>query len=177
MTLEQYIQSLQNIKPSEKKLLQSGFTEVPLHIIKNYVLEKKGNADINHNFPDSLIFNLFNTYDTWYLRFADFTFNREIVERDGLFIFGDSSSSELCFKSFDSEVMEIDHDEHTVLEYCAKDTESFLKALLFIFELYALRFQNLADVGDDIVNQKCLNDCVEAAGGIRYKRFYRDIIG
>jgi hypothetical protein len=125
----------------------------------------------------TLIFELFKTYDPLYLRFGDFSFYNDISQSKGLFIFAGSSSSYLTFKNSDSKVIEYDRDEWAFLNYCAKNTTAFLQALLPMFEMYSLRFQKIIDSDDEKINNEYLEKCVQAAGGSKYKRFYKNIIG
>jgi len=177
MDVKDYIEGLKKLKPSEELLLKSGFTSIPTAIIKKYVLDKRENKNEDFKEMNGAIFALFNEYDTQYLRFADFSFYSTIKHSDDLFIFAGSSYSELAFKTADSEVVEYDREEWSVLNYCAKNTEAFLETLLVVFEMYALRFQNLISTKDSQINGKYLERCSQISGGNKYRRFYKEIIG
>lgn len=174
MKLDEFLLELKDIMPSEKLMIENGFTEMPNSIRRNYILDEKPNSD--HEIP-GLIFELFNKYDPQFLRFADFSFYKEIEELDGMFVFGCSSYSLLMFKNLESEVIEKDTEEFTILNYCAKDTTSFLRALIVVFEMYSLRFQGLVDAEDEVANNDFLERATIASGGNRYRRFFKDVIG
>jgi hypothetical protein len=176
MQLDDFIKQLEDLKPSEDLLLKNGFTNIPYDIIKNYVLDRKKETHKNYN-TDGIIGELFNDYDTQYITFGDFNFYKEIKNINGYFVFAGSSDSELAFENPESEVIEYDHEEWSVLTYCAKDTESFLKALLPLFDMYSLRLQKLISRKDKEVNERYLEKCIQSAGGSKYKRFYKNIIG
>jgi hypothetical protein len=174
MDLQDYIDELKRIKPSEELLLNAGFKTIPTDIIKNYVLDRK---ESGNSIVDDLMFDLFSNYDPQYLRFADYSFYKEIKQINGSFIFAGSSYSELGFTTKEGEVIEYDRDEWSILNYCAKNTESFLEALLPIFEMYSFRFQNIIDTEDTQINNEYIDKCTTTAKGNKYKRFYKGIIG
>ena len=176
MNLEEFITKLEKLKPSEDLMIANGFTDLPEDILKNFVLDRKEKSNSAFDMK-GLIFELFNEYDPQFLRFADYSFYKDIEEFDNMFVFGRSSYSLLMFKNIESEVIEKDTEEFTILNYCAKDTASFLMALLVIFEMYSLRFQGLVDAEDEVANNDFLERATIASGGNRYRRFFKDVIG
>jgi hypothetical protein len=176
MQLNDFITQLESLKPSSDLLLKNGFTNIPNDITKNYVLDRKREAIGNYS-NHGIISELFHDYDTQYISFGDFNFYKEIKSVNNYFIFAGSSDSELVFENPYSEVVEYDREEWSVLTYCAKDTEAFLKALLPLFDMYSLRLQKLISRKDNDANVEYLEKCIQAAGGSKYKRFYKNIIG
>jgi hypothetical protein len=176
MQLDDFIKQLEEFLPSEDLLIKSGFTSIPNDIIKNYDLDKK-----IETYPGShqgaLLIELFNKYDTQYISFGDFNFYKEIQSVNNNYVFAGSSDSELAFGNSDSEVVEYAREEWSIINYCAKDTGCFLKALLPLFDMYSLRLQKLINRKDKEANGRYLEKCVQAAGGNKYRRFYENIIG
>ena len=176
MQLSDFIRQLESLKPFTDLLLKNGFSKIPNDITKNYILDRRPEALSNYN-NHGIISELFHDYDTQYISFGDFNFYKEIKNVNNYFVFAGSSGSELVFENTDSEVVEYDREEWSVLTYCAKDTEAFLKALLPLFDMYSLRLQKLISREDKNITEEYLEKCVQAAGGSKYKRFYKSVIG
>ncbi|WP_304068832.1 hypothetical protein [Pedobacter glucosidilyticus] len=175
MDLKKYIETLEGFKPSEELLKKNGFKSIPNYILRNYSPQPKGNEKI-FDIEETDLSKLFQYYDLSYFRFSDFILLSEIINKDNKFVFAQSSYTFLAFDSLQSEVIEYDNYELTKLSYCARNIDSFLNALLPIFEMYSQRLQNLADTNDEIKNMFFLEQCVINAGGDKYKRFFEQII-
>ena len=174
MTINDFIENLAQLSPSEDLMRSAGFDGVPFFIKKGFVLDRR-DQEID-TVKTGLVFELFQKFDSQYLRFADFTFYEKIIQRNNGLVFAGSSYSELSFADEGSEVIEYDREEWSVLNYCALNTECFLIAMLVIFEMIANRYQNLINVDDEEINNLFLERCISAAGGRKYERFYREII-
>lgn len=176
MTLEFFVQKLERMKPSEKLLIKEGFSGRHLIVFqKNYALEKKETSKVNVQ-GDSLIERLIGEYEAKYIRFSDYGFENSIQSIDGFTFFCSSSSTLLGYQTALSEIIQCDADDMSTVNYCAKNMESFLEALLNLLELQSLRLQGLADVNDPVINERYLNLCVSSAGGARYRSFFMGVI-
>jgi hypothetical protein len=175
MELIEFIKSLEGICPSESGLRNTGFEGRHLDIIrKGYRLTTK---DKKNEWSElGIIGKLVDSFDVSYLSFNYYRFKNEINQADNLYFFCTSSYSLIGLNKSSGEIMEIDTDEFETLNRCAKDGESFLKALLVFLELESSRLQNLVEMNDELANSKCYNECVEAAGGTMYRNFYKQII-
>jgi len=72
MKLNEYLEHLSKLLPSEELMRNAGFTSLPFDIRKGYILDKR--IDDTKAKSVGLIFELFQESDPQYLRFADFTF-------------------------------------------------------------------------------------------------------
>jgi hypothetical protein len=171
MTLEYFIQKLDELKPAENLLINEGFSGIHLDVFKKgYALVKK---ESGHTITDgNLIERLMAEYETQYIRFNDYSFTEEIQAIDGLSVFCTSSHSAIGYENDSGEVIEYDLEEMSTMYFCSKNIESFLDALLPLLELKTLRLQGLVDRRDNETNEKYLSICVSKAGGSKYKNFF-----
>jgi hypothetical protein len=175
MTLEYFIQKLGELKPAENLLINEGFSGIHLDVFKKgYALEKK---EPRHTIIDgNLIERLMAEYETQYIRFNDYSFTEEIEVIDGLSVFCTSSHSIIGFKNATGEIIEYDIEEMSEMNFCSKDIDSFLDALLPLLELQSLQLQGLADSNDNETNEKYLSICVSKAGGSKYMNFFKHVV-
>lgn len=174
MNLEYFVSTLENMNPSEELLIKMGFSGLHLDVLrKNFVLPRKRNVD---DLGEDLIKRLTEEYDMKYLIFSDYSFMEELRYENGMTLFCISSYSVLAYKSFNTEVIEYDREETSILDYAAKNGECFLTSLLYFLELQSLRFQGLVDMDDEVINRKYFDLCMGAAGGIKYSGFFKKII-
>jgi len=174
MNIEYFIAELKKMEPSEALMIQEGFTGLPNSIMRNYDLEKKEPSMKKEE--RNVLYVLFNEYDLQFLRFQDFSFDKNISEINGINKFCSSSGTFLGFQYDHDEVVEYDFEELSIVNYCAKNIDSFLASLLKVFELQSLRLQGLVVMDDEKTNNSFFEKCVSEAGGVRYSNFFKNII-
>jgi hypothetical protein len=166
MNAEQFVLELKKLLPHGEYYM-SNYSELVDIDKKQYFLIKKNSLPTTGN----AILDLINNYDCFYLRFGDFTFEKEVNNINGFQVFCGSSETYLGFKDLDGEVLEFDWDENSELGACAINSECFLKAILVLHEFYT-------GISMGIINnnEPYIKKCCEVAGGIRYETFYRQLI-
>jgi hypothetical protein len=164
MNLEFFITRLKEMKPSQK-VFQEGYLLKKRRVTTNQAFEK-----------GDIIAELINKFETMHLQFGDYSFADALKEYQGAKVFCNSSGTFLAYFSPYEEVIEYSRDEEIILNHCAKDSASFLEAILHIQEMYALRLDDSIEVDDNTVNNQFLNKCVNSAGGSKFAPFYESII-
>lgn len=174
MNIEDFVKQMMEIKPDELRLVNEGFTETHISVIRNNFIILPRSSDFN-DVGRNLVETLIEKYFAEYIRFGDFSFLKEIKEIGRFKVFGASSYSFLAISPL-GEILELDIEENSLLNRVAENSEFFLRALVCVSELFSKRLQGLVDRSDDIINNEYLSKVVEFAGGKKYLNFYRQLI-
>ena len=174
MKIEDFINQMAKIKPNENKLIEEGFSGVHLSVIKsNFIILPKKSVSI-HIYP-TLVETLVKNFEAEFIRFGDFTFLKDIKLIDNFKIFGVSSYSFLAIASSE-EILEIDNEELSIVNRCAENSKSFLRALICVSDLLSKRLQGLVAMEDHGTSNEYLAKATELAGGKKYLNFYKSIL-
>lgn len=171
-----FVEKLKKYLPDREVLSKLGYEEMPINaydkIFNLRKLEiKKGLKATNE------IAKLFREYEVNRLRFGDYSFLSEYEDYGDYSVFCTSSNTFLIIdKLSEGEIHEIDYDEHAFVDYCAKNAECFLQALLVYYELLSKRILKIHTLSDNEVNEKYAEKCTELAGGQKYDSFFRGLI-
>ena len=173
-----FVKKLESIKPLKDVYFKNYNELMPDVFEKKYILKEKVFNSLNQVEIGDIIQELVMKYDVVRLSFGDFQFIQPIKTIEKKHIFCYSSGSFLAYSSPFDEVVEYDNDsdDFPIMDYCAKDCESFLAAILQMKELFSLRIQGLVELDDVGTNTKFIRKCADIAGGQKYARFYKGII-
>jgi hypothetical protein len=169
MNAEQFVLELKNLLPHGVYYTSNNFEKSINLDKKQYSLVQKNSLPTTGN----IILDLINNYDCFYLRFGNFCFQKEVTNINGFQVFCGSSGTYLAFKDLDGKILEFDWDENSEFGPCAENSERFLKALLILFEFRSYWLMGIVKEDSEDVY---LKKCYEAAGGIKYETFYRQLI-
>ena len=158
MNAEEFVFELNNLLP-HGEYYHSNYSEKIIDFYKKqYSLVKKKSLPNTGN----IILDLINNYDCFYLRFGDFSFEKEVINKNGLQVFCGSSGTYLGFKGLDGEILEFDWDENSEFGACAINSECFLKAILVISKFYSNVFMGLINENNKKEEkERCIEKCCE----------------
>ena len=173
MKLIEFIKRLKEISPKRASLVGEGFEGRHLDVILScYNLPIKDTNSANLN--DSTIINLSNRYDVSFIRFGDYAFEKEVITlEDGSIVFCTSSGTYLFIEHLNGEVMELDKDDDSLIQYCALNEACFLDSLLYILELESIKLQGEFSNNWQEVLANLYAKAIEASGGNKYKMFLK----
>lgn len=179
MTVQEFINKVEEISPIKETYFQNKNRIMPQVIADSYIIKERDSTKDNFNQKNDIIRDLIEKFQSEKITFGDYSFvKNEITQKGDLNIFCYSSHSFLAYKNASSEIIEYDNDSNNlnILEYCAKDSVSFLQATLCLLEMYALRLQGSIHRNDMEKNSIFLDKCITKAGGQKYTGFFKSII-
>jgi len=162
-----FINKLESLKPIGD--------DIPDVITETYLINKKDPSLIIEQNPSNVLIQLVNSYTIEVVKFGDFYFHKQISSKSDALIFAESSYSYLVIYK-DSEVLEIDKHTYIPLEHVAKNSLSFLNALIHIMECYSMKFDEQMNSDDSKIEKICVEKCVKEAGGEKYRTFYENVL-
>jgi len=159
------------------KSLKPKGDDVPKIITEPYLIDrKKLITNLNQDVSKVLI-QLVDNYNADVIKFGDFYFYKKTLLKDNFLIFAESSYSYLILNlDKSSQILEIDKNTLIPLESVAKDSLSFLNALIHIMECYSMKFDESVNISDDQIEKICVEKCIKNAGGEKYRQFYENVL-
>lgn len=167
--------SLSRLCPSDEYFEKSGLSEAHISFMKKSFNLELINKTFDKSPKKGAIDELISYYNVEFLRFSDFSFEKEITEKNDCYIFCGSSHSFLCIMKDSNKILEIDYEENSILSECAKDQSSFLRALLVYLEYFSFRYQDIISKNEVLLKEKYLDRACLAAGGKQYIRFFKTL--
>lgn len=167
MFTEKFVQDLKSLIPHGEYFYSKYSPEFINSIQKEYLLLPKEDMIIEEN----CIVDLVNNYKSKYIRFGDYSFLEMIEIFNGHNIFCESSDTYLCFDGQDGKIMEFDRDDNSLIDYCAENSELFLKSILIIFKFSSDNMMGLINDRDK-EREKIIKECSIVAGGNKYVGFF-----
>lgn len=178
-TIESLRTGLLNAAPSVMALKNLGLSDNEVQSLRSsFTLVLRENKTAPIKIPLSHAGEFFSLYDPSCLEIGMINFlPQPEINGDGYCV-GMVESDPLLINEETQEVFvdDLTSPGHT-LWYCAKDFEHFLAALLPAAQYLAVTMIDELEERARHLLDKHLNDCVEAAGGIRYESFYRMLLG
>lgn len=162
-----FIQDLKSLNPDGEYFYSKYSPGFINSIQKQYLLTPKEDMIIEEN----CIVDLVNNYNSIYIRFGDYCFLEKVEIFNGHNIFCESSDTYLCFDGQDGKIMEFDRDENSIIDYCADNSELFLKSILIIFKLKSDNMMGLINDRNK-EREKIIKECSIVAGGDKYVGFF-----
>ncbi|MCY2987563.1 MAG: hypothetical protein NTY19_06830 [Planctomycetota bacterium] len=164
MDADQFAARLRDLAPPLDHLQEQGFTVAEAIGIRRgfeCILRTEVSGPV-HRDP---IVDLLSRYDATGLEIGLIAFASHVEDRGNKLYFGEAESDYLVIDKATGRVQVLDHakPDHVICE-CAETSERFFDALIAGLDV--------ASLGD-----RSLGQCVNLAGGQRYRAFYADILG
>ena len=180
MNSKDFVFELNSLSPSKEEFALLGYdTNMIDTRLKSYECTKYiSPIDRSFDLFDDSILTLLSSYNCSNIEIGQISFNREIIETKNYYIIGIMEIDLLILNKITLEIQIIDYVDHDNVMYnCASNSASFLSAILLCAEFFSKRVKNPKLAMDIDFTAKYLLFCVEKAGGEKYSKFYKVLLG
>lgn len=169
----EFIERLKEICPSRSNLIREGFEGRFLDVISSgYNLPLKDSTSLHSG--EGIIIGLVNDYDVSYIRFGDYSFEKDIItNNENSKVFCTSSGTYIAIEPLNGDIVEFDKDDNSLIQRCALNEVCFLNSLLFILQLKSLKLQGETSSNWQNFVDNLFAKAIEASGGNMYKNFLK----
>lgn len=121
------------------------------------------------------ILNFINRYNTENYYVHQIFFDKEITKVDNRIYFATTNYERLFINIDNNEIQGVDYEDSNMVENIAKSDSCFFDVLSIFLEYSSNCLRKVIDFKDENINKQYSDLCVKAAGGIKYKMFYKHI--
>lgn len=114
-------------------------------------------------------------FQTGLLRFLLISFEDFYSIKGSMIYFASSDYYRIFIDQSNNEIFAEEFDDSERLIPVAKDDAHFFDVLLVLQEFCSKRYRKIVELNDKSISNEYYNRCLIAAGGIRYKQFYKTI--
>jgi hypothetical protein len=174
MNKENFANSLSALKPDINKFIELGLTdEEAKEFVSSYYCIAKTPKSRSKYYND-VVLDLIDNYDCSKVVIGLVRFLKDVIETDAYFQFGNVDSDLLVVDKTDNAVKVLDElNYHHVIWDCAKNSSSFLDALLTCAAFFT---DNLNGECTPLQKATSIEKCVYLAGGEEYLPFYEVLL-
>lgn len=174
----QFIEQLAGIPLPDEAYKQVGLSSKYIKDIKkNYIPLNKKVTNKKDVPPDNAILSLMAAYDMSKVSIGMVEFNKKIEHDDDLIIFGKFEVDRMAIDRVTGEVLVLDETSDKIMWRCAQNGGAFLEALIYIGKFLEKRVVDDNLYEDEKANLKIAKTCSEIAGGVKYLKFFKMMLG
>lgn len=178
MNHKEFIEQLAEIPLPDAAYKQAGLSSKYIkEIKKSYSPLKKKETKKKAAPSDDAILSLMAAYDVTKVSIGMVEFNKKIEYDGDLIIFGNFEVDRMAINSVTNEVMVLDEMSDKVMWRCAHNSGAFLEALIYIGKFLEKRGVDDDLYEDEKANLKIAKACSKIAGGTKYLKFFRMMLG
>lgn len=174
MNAEQFIEEYKKLEYSKDELMSFGASEKSYKQYSDAFKVTVVNDVVMYSDP---IIDLISRYDLEYVEIGMVTFKKQIIEVAEYYIIGNYEIEEIGISKLNGEIVNVDESREFSTMSIAKDSESFLKSLLFAVKFFNNREKYPTLLQDEEFAEIMVNECAEIAGGSKYLEFYQFLFG
>ncbi len=173
MTAEEFVINSKKLILTKEEIIQNDLLET-----YNKEFDIQGNnkslPKINH-YLNNEIFNFMNNYNTENYFVLKVFFDDEISIEDNRVYFAFTDYERLFINLDNNEIQAVDYEDSNMIENVAKNDFYFFDVLNIFLEYSSNCLRKNIDFRDENINKQYYDLCVKAAGGVKYKMFYKNI--
>lgn len=179
MTHIEFIEKLKKIplKYEDYKKLGLADDYIMNGIIKKFTFINRRKRDEVLIKGDDPVVLLISEFDVSMVGIGMISFNEKLEVNNGLILFAKLEVDDLAISQLTNEIVLVAESTEEILYYCASNSANFLEALIFIGAFLQKRSVNDFLFEDEQTNISIAEECSELAGGEKYFRFYRMMLG
>lgn len=174
----EFIEQLAGIPLPDAAYRQAGLSSKDVKDFKKKYIplkkKKTNKKDVPFNDP---ILSLMAAYDVTKVSIGMVEFNKKIEYDGDLIIFGNFEVDRMAINCVTGEVLVLDEMSDKVMWRCAVNGDTFLDALIYIGKFLEKRSVDDGLYEDEKANLKIAKACSKIAGGAKYMKFFRMMLG
>ncbi len=174
MDAQKFANVLAQLAPPAEKLAEQGVSpEGRERERKSYICVEKKGLDRQ----DDAILDLITRYDLSSVEIGMVSFTDEPVQLDGSIYIGEHEGDPILMYISSGEIYVADRDaQKHIMSWCAKDSDSFLDALIIAQRHLSRCGYDDALSNDQVAACEVASECANAAGGTKYLDFYKTLV-
>ena len=176
MNTQEFIEKLSRVPLSDQQYKAAGISGDEIYSIRQrHIISPKEHTSSSD--PHDPIVTLVEDYDTTNVEIGMITFNTEIQKMDDYLVFGKDEIDHLAIDTRTGEIVVLDEVSMRLMQYCAKDSASFLDAIIIMAKFLKKRGVDDNLYEDEAANLAVAKTCTTLAGGEKYSDYYVGMTG